>query len=127
MKKRYLVALIVALVAVAIGGSAAFFLFGTASDSGTKILYEVDGRLVKDAPGHPKGGWYFEYDQLGTMYTIPLWFSDASMCAWQDSAGRCKPSVFVNGRAAHLEGIDIGEGRVGVTKLTFSESPSETQ
>lgn len=86
-----------------------------------EINFSESGTVVKDKPGLKQGGWYFEYGS-GTPKVVPILFSSISTCSWQEKSGRCKPSVFVNGRKARIDGVQLDAG-VGVVRLTFTEPP----
>ena len=121
---RYIVAgAIASILALGAAGYWFYSYYWTTEDaaaSQTHVNFAGDGILIKNKPGLKQGGWYFEYAESGSTYTIPIMFSEISMCAWQETAGRCNPSVFIEGRKAHIEGVDL-DGAIGVVKLTFTE------
>lgn len=128
--KKYMVVGVGAFIFVVVVGFAYWVLNARTSDApsetnataGTTTDIVADGIIIKDKPGFKKGGWYFEYIKSGSVETIPIMFSSISMCSWKEASGRCKPSAFVNGRKAHIEGIDLS-GSIGVVHLTFTEAP----
>ncbi|MBI5456963.1 hypothetical protein HY969_04480 [Candidatus Kaiserbacteria bacterium] len=95
-----------------------------AKEAKVRATFSADGVITKDKPDLRKGGWYFDYEKDGQMVTAPILFSEISVCAWLDSSGKCKPSTFIKGRKAHIEGMDLGEGAIGVVRLTWSEAPN---
>ena len=127
MKYTYL-AIVVAAVIIVAGAGAYWFFFrpipetsNTSAPSATlEANFSGDGMIVKDKPGFKEGAWYFEYDNSGKTETVHIVFSRISVCTWKETSGLCKPSVFVNGRKAHVEGTRLDDA-IGVLKLTFTE------
>ncbi len=126
--KRIVIIGCAALVLGIAAAGAYWFLMNDSSEAGGDATpatkeekFAADGIILKDKPGLKKGGWYFEYGS-GTPQVIPILFNSASTCAWRETSGLCKPSVFINGRKARIEGVNLEEG-IGVTILTFTEPP----
>lgn len=131
MKYTYL-AIVVAAVIIVAGAGAYWFYFrpvpetpkNSAPTAKVVANFSTDGTIVKDKPGFKEGAWYFEYES-GKTETVHIVFSRISVCAWKETSGLCKPSVFVNGRKAHIEGTQL-DNAIGVLKLTFTEpSPAK--
>lgn len=129
MKYTYL-AVVLAAVLIAAGVGAYWLFFASMSgaennvpSSALKKDFSAEGVVVKDKPGFKEGAWYFEYSNAGTPETVHILFSKISTCAWKETSGPCKPSLFVNGRKARIEGIVL-EDAIGVMRLTFTESVS---
>ena len=123
--KKYLIAGSVGVI-VLLAAGAYWFLYAASHDSTkpTRIekRYELQGTLTRGTADMKKGGWYFEYQDPDGTHVIPILFSEISVCEWQTSSGRCKPSTFIEGRDAFIKGVDV-DGAIGVTHLTFTEPP----
>ena len=79
-----------------------------------------DGHIVKDGAGLKPGVWYLSYEKAGAATNTELVFSNESVCAGKTASGQCQPSLFIKGRAAHVEGI-VSDGSVRVSRMTFTE------
>lgn len=128
--QRYRLALIVLLSGVlALAGWYGWMFRGAPASEATdhtalaaaSSTVSLDGKIVKDAPSLKPGVWYLAFEEEGKELGVELFFDQSSVCSYLEKSGRCKPEVFVNGRAASLEG-EITHGVVRVSNLTFTEA-----
>lgn len=116
---------VVVLVLVAAGAYLLFsrgFASGMTSEASPAPVV-IDGKLTRN--GVVDGPWRVASIEEGAVSsTLELSFDENSICAYEERSGRCKPSVFIEGRGARVEGDFVG-ATLYVQRLTFTEPPPE--
>jgi hypothetical protein len=126
---KYAIGIVAALAVVMVGYPLIFSGDAAPVDNGqlgavqtSETLFNKSGSVNKDLPDLPPNIWHFVYIGTdGQTYGAEMIFDEESVCAGSSASGPCNPDIFVQGRAAHLEGV-VEDNTVRVVMLTFTQA-----